>query len=288
PDRRPVDRRPGHQNVVIFVREADAATARALGYARSIRPARIRAVTPDPAVAATWRRLAPDIELEILPKGGSLRKRLFDYLALRRSEVTSDEFLTLMVPEILRTRSPLEIVLHPSIHLLKGRLKRAPGVCLIDVPIVEEEIDPSFDEAQEPTRNFVLVMVSSVNNAALQAIEFAETLRPTDLRALYLGMEDPEQSEVLGDAWLEAGIPHPLELEDSPHREFGASLERYLDQFQPNGHDRVVTIVLPEWVVGKWRHQILHNQTALIIKKDMLFRPGVIVASVPYDLSETI
>lgn len=288
PGRRPVDRRPGHQNVVIFVRDAKAATARAVGYARSIRPSTIRAVAPDNTIAATWRRLAPDIELEVLEKGGSLTKRLLRYLERVRAETPQDEFLTLMVPEILKTGSFMEVLLHPSIHLLKGRLKRAPGVCLIDVPIVQEEIDPTFDEAQEPARNYVLVMVSSVTNSSLQAIEFAETLRPTDLRALYLGMDDPHESERLGDEWLEAMIPHPLELEDSPHREFGATLSRYIDQFEPNGRDRVVTIVLPEWVVGKWRHQILHNQTALVIKKDMLFRPGVIVASVPYDLSDSV
>jgi hypothetical protein len=286
PERRPVDRRPGHQNVVLFAHDVDAATARAVGYARSIRPSTIRAIALDKKVAAAWRRLAPDIELDILEPTGSLRKRVRNYLAQVRDNVPNDEFLTFIVPEVLGQRGLREIIKHPTLHRLKAGLKTAPGVQLIDVPILKDEIDPTFDEAQEPTRNYVVVMVSNVNNATLQAIEFAETLRPTDLRAVYIGLSDAAESEQLGNAWLEAGIPHPLELEDSPWRDLSTSLMQYVSQFRPNGQDRIVTVVIPEWVVSKKRHQILHNQTALVIKRYLLFETGVVVASVPYHLDE--
>ena len=129
--------------------------------------------------------------------------------------------------------------------------------------------------------NFVVVLVSAVQNATLHAIEYAETLRPSDLRAVSFGLDQKEAAE-LADRWLDARIPHPLEIEDSPFRDIATSLSIYMRQFNANGRDRIVTIVIPEAVVAKTRHQVLHNQTALIVKRRMLFEDGVVVASVPY------
>ncbi len=67
----------------------------------------------------------------------------------------------------------------------------------------------------EPARNYVLVLVAGVHNATLQAIEYAETLRPTNIRAVSFGLA-PAATEKLGNGWLASGIPHPLEIDDSP------------------------------------------------------------------------
>jgi hypothetical protein len=61
---------------------------------------------------------------------------------------------------------------------------------------------------------------------------------------------------------------------------------KYIERFRPDGIDRVVTVVLPEFVVSKMRHQLLHGQTALLVKRHLLFERGVVVASVPYHLEE--
>jgi len=283
--RRPVDRRPGNQHLVILVTRVDASVARALGYVRSIRPSSMRAVTTDPSNHAAWRRLAPDVPLDDLPGRGSLSKQVKNYLLTHRQDLPPDDFLTFAVPEILESRGTFEIFRRPGRHLLKASLLRVPGVQVLDVPILRDEIDPHFDEAQEPARNFVLVLVAGLHNATLQALEYAETLRPTDLRALSFGL-DPEGSGGLAQEWLDARIPHPLEIEASPFRDIGQSLSLYVNQFNATGRDRIVTVILPEFVVAKNRHQILHNQTALIVKRRMLFEPGVLVASVPYYIEE--
>jgi hypothetical protein len=188
-----------------------------------------------------------------------------------------------MVPEILESNSLFEIFKKPSIHRLKASLLSVQGVQVLDIPILRSEIDPTFDESQEPARNYVCVLVSRVHNATLQAIEYAETLRPTDIRAISFGL-DPEETGTLAEAWLEAGIPHPLEIEASPFRDIGYSLINYVRQFDVNGTETVVTVVIPEFVVSKTRHQVLHGQTALIVKRRLLFEPGVVVVSVPYHL----
>jgi hypothetical protein len=73
-------------------------------------------------------------------------------------------------------------------------------------------------------------------------------------------------------------------MEDSPFRDIGASLTDYVRRFKPDGVKRVVTVIIPEFVVPRRRHQILHGQTALIVKRHLLFEPGVVVVSVPYHL----
>jgi hypothetical protein len=236
-------------------------------------------------MAAEWSVMAPDVPATVLPGAGGMRERLRRHLDELREPLSRDDFLTLVVPEILESRNLATVVLRPALHRLKASLLGRPGVQVLNVPLVREDIDPLPTQSQEPARNYVCVLVSGVNNASLQAIEYAETLQATDLRALSFGL-DPEQIERLGNDWLAAQVPHPLEIEASPFRDIGSSLVNYIRRFDANGLDRVVTIVLPEFVVPKKRHQVLHNQTALLVKRRMLFEKGVVVVSVPYKLEE--
>jgi amino acid transporter len=285
PERRPTDRRPAHQHFVILASKMNAATERAIGYARFVRPADIWAVTFDRGTADAWETVAPDVPVTVLPDGGDRRKRVAAYLRERRSELSDEDFLTLVIPEVLESRNLSDVIRRPGLHRLKARFLSEPGVQVLDVPVVKEDIDAAVEQGHEPSRNYVCVMVSGLHNATLQAIEYAETLQATDLRAVTFGA-DPEEAEKLGDEWLEARIPHPLEVEASVFRDIGSSLVAYVRQFRPDGIERVVTIVLPEFVVPKRRHQVLHNQTALLVKRRMLFEKGVVVVSVPYKLME--
>jgi amino acid transporter len=282
PERRPTDRRPANQHLVILVDHVDAAAARALGYARSLRPASIAAITLDRNVAQAWRRMSTDIQLTVLEGGGRV-VTVKSYLLERRQELGRDDFLTLVVPEVLRSRSLLEVIRRPTTHRLKAALLPVSGIQVMDIPVVEQDISETAEGTHEPARNYAVVLVSGVHNATLQAIEYAETMRPTDLRAVTFGL-DPEEVERLGNQWIETGIQHPLEVEDVPYRDIGSALKQYIRQFGADGVDRVVTLIIPEFVVSKRRHQLLHGQTALIIKRHMLFEPGVVVVSVPYHI----
>lgn len=285
PDRVPPDRRAGHQHAVILVPKMNDAVARSIGYMRSIRAESLVAITEDPGVSATWKRIAPDIPLTVMPAGGSTRRKVKAFVRERKEDlgIGPHHFLSVVIPELLPSRSVWEIFKPFALTRLKASLLREKGIQVVNVPLVKEDMDPHFDEAQEPGRNYAIVLVSGVHNVTLQAIEYAETLRATDIRAVSFGL-DPEEVVHLGDDWIRAGIPHPLEIQDAPFRDIGGSLSRYLEQFDADGRDRTVTVVIPEFVVNKLRHQILHNQTALIVKRRMLFETGVIVASVPYHL----
>lgn len=281
PERTRLDRRVGHSHYVIVVTRVDAAAARAVGYVRATRSAGASAITFDAANHAAWQRLAPDIPLETV--SGPRRKRTLMYLREKRAQLPPEGFLTLVTPEVLRVKSLFEVIRHPGIHRLKALLVREPDIQVLDVPILRHDIDPSVDQAHEPARNHVIVLLSGVHNATLQAIAYARTLNPTDIRGLSFGL-DPEQTERLGNEWIKVGVPHPLEIEESPYRDLGMSLMEYIKRFKADGVNRVVTIVIPEFIVKKRRHQILHGQTALIVKRRMLFENGVVVVSVPYHL----
>jgi amino acid transporter len=285
PDRRPRDFRPGDQHMVIFIRRVDSAAARAVGYVRSIRPGSVEAITTDRSLHAAWKRLAPEIPLRTIDKvrWGGRTRRIRSYLRGRRDDIPESEFLTFVVPEVLERKGLLEVILRPRVHRLKASLFREVGICVLDIPLMRDEIDLETDQAHEPGRHYVCVLLSGVHNAALQALEFADTLRPTDVRAVTFGL-DPESTSALGEEWLRERVQYPLEIEDSPFRDIATSLIHYIRQFNADGVDRVVTVVMPEFVVKKLRHSLLHNQTALIVKQRLLFEPGVVLASVTYPL----
>jgi amino acid transporter len=281
PERKPLDRRPGNAHFIILVRRVDAAAARAVGFARATRSADITAVTFDAANHAAWRQLASDIPLETLRTQS--HDFLLTYLRERRASLPRHDFLTVMTPEVLASEGWPEIIRRPGLHRLKAKLVKEPDIQVLDIPLLATDIDPEVNQAREPARNHVVVLISAVHNAVLEAIEYAETLRPIDIRAVSFGL-DPEATELLGDQWLDARVPHPLEIEESPYRNLGESVIRYIKQFAPDGINRVVTVVIPEFIVSKQRHQVLHGHTALIVKRRLLFETGVVVVSVPYHL----
>lgn len=285
PERRPIDRRRGNHSVVILVERVDAAAARAIGYARAIRAREVTAATFDKTTATAFRRMAPDIPLTILDGSDRVASNIKSHLAERRKRIPPEDFLSLVVPELLKRGGLWEIVRRPRIHRLKASFLGVRDVQVIDIPMTLADVDPDRDEPKETARNHVVVLVSGVHNATLQAIEYAETLSPIDLRAVSFGL-DPSSAEKLADEWMEYRVPLPLELVESPYRDIGRSLAGYLEQFNADGRDRVVTIVIPEFIVGKMRHQLLHGQTALLVKRRLLFERGVVVASVPYVLEE--
>jgi amino acid transporter len=279
PARVPVDRRPGNQHMLIYVHAMNAATMRAVRYARSIRPSSLVAVTLDEGVREEWQRIVTDIPLETL-SGGSLISSVRKRLQEQRRDLSDDDFLTLVVPELFASRSWLGVLLHPQLFRLKTTLLREPGVQLLDIPVVEQDVK-EVDPNRDPARNYVVVLVAHVDNRTLHAIEYAETLRATDVRAVSFDL-DPETTEQLGNDWLTYRIPHPLEISASPSRDIGVSLRNYVRELRPDGIERVVTVVIPEFVVEKKRHQLLHKHTPLVVKRKLLFERGVVVVSVPY------
>jgi amino acid transporter len=149
---------------------------------------------------------------------------------------------------------------------------------------VAKETETEGDEDRiAPSRVRAIVLVSKVHKPTLRALAYAKAARPSQLEALTVAV-DAEETENLVEAWNAADLDIPLKVIASPYREVTNPIVQYVQNLRSESPRDVVTIYIPEYVVGRWWQQILHNQSALRLKGRLLFTPGVLVTSVPYHL----
>jgi amino acid transporter len=142
-----------------------------------------------------------------------------------------------------------------------------------------EGLEP--DEPPPPT-HLVLLLVGDVHRGVVGAIRYARLISAS-ARAVYVEL-DAEGGRRLEDRWTKWGRGMPLVVLRSPYRSVVGTFLDYVENVQRQVPDLVLTIVLPEFVPARWWQHLLHNQTALLIKGALLFRPGVVVTDVPYHL----
>lgn len=130
--------------------------------------------------------------------------------------------------------------------------------------------------------NVVLVPISGVQRAVVAALRYAESIS-TDVRAVYVN-DNTEQIAALRNEWRTWGGSVRLVVLESPFRSLMEPLLEYIDQVERERSNAYITVVLPEFVPSQWWHHLLHNQRALLIKGALLFRPNVVVTSVPFHL----
>ena len=148
---------------------------------------------------------------------------------------------------------------------------------------VAEELEPDDQAVPLPSRNHAIVLVSKVHTPTLRALAYARATRPHNLTALTVSV-DPEESRALQAAWDARDLPVPLTVIDSPYREITQPVLDHVRSIRMQSPRDVVTVFIPEYVVGHWWEQLLHNQSALRLKGRLLFQPGVMVTSVAYQL----
>jgi hypothetical protein len=137
-----------------------------------------------------------------------------------------------------------------------------------------------------PARNHVVVLVSKVHKPTLRALAFAKATRPDTLTALTANIDD-EATRQLQSEWERHDLPVPLTVVESPYREITRPLLDYIKKLRADRPRDVVSVFIPEYVVGHWWEQLLHNQSALRLKGRLLFTPGVMVTSVPWQLESS-
>ena len=126
----------------------------------------------------------------------------------------------------------------------------------------------------------VVVPVNGITKPAAGALVYATTISE-DVRAVYVAV-DPELSETLRRGWEEWDIGVALTIVESPYRSIMRPLVAYVNDLVEHGAADLVTIVVPEIVPRSWSGHLLHNKTSLFIRTAFLFRPNVVVTTVPY------
>ncbi|HEY0887978.1 MAG TPA: APC family permease [Nocardioides sp.] len=149
--------------------------------------------------------------------------------------------------------------------------------------MVEAELEAGDEDKVMPTRVHAVVLVSKLHKPTLRALAFAQATRPNTLEAVTVSTDDKATARLL-EEWDERNIDIPLKVLHSPYRELVRPVVDYASAIKKANPRGVVAVYIPEYVVGRWWEQALHNQTALRLKGRLLFTPGVMVISVPYQL----
>lgn len=148
---------------------------------------------------------------------------------------------------------------------------------------VADELAADEEDSVLPTRVHAIVLVSKLHKPTLRALAFAQATRPNTLEGVYVAT-DAQATARLMEEWDERRMDVPLKVLHSPYRELVRPVVEYATAIRRANPRGVVAVYIPEYVVGRWWEQLLHNQTALRLKGRLLFTPGVMVTSVPFQL----
>jgi len=148
---------------------------------------------------------------------------------------------------------------------------------IIDIPIHPQDI-----------RHRVIVPIAGLDRAAKQSLAYARSITKHVI-AVHVAIDEDDANKVR-ETW-ERWQKHLADEEEtqliiieSPYRSLSRPLLAYIDTVHELFPTDTVTVILAEFVVAHWWEQILHNQTALRLKASLLFRPGIVVTSVPQHL----
>jgi amino acid transporter len=152
---------------------------------------------------------------------------------------------------------------------------------------VGRELTIEADDQVLPTRVHAIVLVSKVHKPTMRALAYAKATRPNVLESVLVDADSASTARILQE-WDERRIDVPLKVLYSPYREIIRPIVEYVRSIRDANPRGVVAVYIPEYVVGHWWEQVLHNQTALRLKGRLLFTPGVMVISVPFQLRSSV
>ena len=293
PARRGALRETPRQIVIIPVAEPGRANVYAAAYASRVFPIEVRLVhfaewgEPLDELIDRWSRFGHAVDF--LPKKKSVPEDLLDYVHSVREEAGEDALINVVVPETVEFTG--------ARHLLhKRHLQRLKATLVADGDVVTnvayhpgfEALEPvitgeSVREAMDGWRHVAIVLVSAVHNATSKSLRYARSLRADELRCIHIAVDEKESEKVIRE-WAEWNFTEPLEVLDSPYRQIARPIQDFVREVLEERPRTFVTIVIPEFVVQKFWHSAMHNQTPLTLKGAFLFEPSVVVASVPYKL----
>ena len=173
----------------------------------------------------------------------------------------------------------LVILVMPFIYLLMRQINR-------HYTQVADQLVPSGDSRTLPSKVHAVVLVNKVHKPTLRALAYARAAKPTELQAVTVAV-DPEESAALQARWEGLGVPVPLIVLDSPYREITRPVVEHVKALRQRHPRDLVVVYVPEYVVGHWWETFLHNQSALRLRARLRYTPGVMVASVPWQLSSS-
>lgn len=147
---------------------------------------------------------------------------------------------------------------------------------------IVSQLSPKALDLVKPRHHRVLIPISTFHKGTVKAVIYAKSISD-NVQAVYIATT-PERTEKIRDIWKDWGLDIPLVILETPYRSIVQPLVDYIDQLQAEDPDMLITVVMPEFVPAKWWQQMLHNQSALLIRGTLMFKKGVVVTSVRHFL----
>jgi amino acid transporter len=141
--------------------------------------------------------------------------------------------------------------------------------------------------ALEPIQHLVVMPIASLNQVTLRTLSYARSIADNVVAVHVAADEEKEQTEKLEEKWHKWVPDVPLIIVDSPYRSLLRPLVSYIDALHRQQPNTMLTVLIPEFMSVRWWENLLHNQSALRLKGSLLFRPGIVVTSVPYHIDTT-
>ena len=152
---------------------------------------------------------------------------------------------------------------------------------------VAEQLVPDSAARLLPSKVHAVVLVARVHKPTLRALAFARATRPDELTALTVNVDDAETRALQAD-WERYDIPVPLTVLESPYREITRPVVDYVKGIRRDSPRELVVVFVPQYVVGHWGENVLHNQSALRLRARLQFQPGVMITTVPWQLESSV
>jgi hypothetical protein len=149
---------------------------------------------------------------------------------------------------------------------------------------VARELTPADQRPVLPARNHAVVLVSKLHLPTMRALAYAQATRPDTLNAVTVNVDEADTRMLVAE-WDGRGLAVPLTVVDSPYREITRPIIEYVKSIRRSSPRDVVTVFVPEYVVGRWWEGLLHNQSAQRVRKRLRYEPGVMVTNVPWRLA---
>jgi len=219
-----------------------------------------------------WNRLLPKANIEDQKK--MRRTRLINFLGF---VITGMVVVIVLVTKFTHGAWIVCLVI-PAIWLVMSGINK-------HYQKVRIELIPNAEEMTAlPSRTHAIVLVSKIHKPALRAIAYARASRPSTIEAVTVAI-DKGESNNLAEEWTARQIPIPLKIIASPYREVTRPIIDYIKSIRRVSPRDLIVVFVPEYVVGRWWEQLLHNQSALRLKARLRLMPGVVVTNVPWQLS---
>ncbi|GAA2022216.1 APC family permease [Catenulispora yoronensis] len=220
-----------------------------------------------------WNRLLKDTA-DSLQRRRMKRSRVINAVG---AGVTAAVLVIVLVTKFAKG-AWIVVLAMPLIWLVMRSINRHYAAVARELALMEDETRVSL-----PANNHAIVLVSKLHLPTLRALGYASATRPTRLEAVTVHLDDAEVKALKAE-WERRNIPVPLTVIDSPYREITRPIIEYVKRLRSENPDDVVTVYIPQYVLGHWWEQVLHNQSALRLKSRLLFQRRVVVAAVPYQL----